>query len=196
MLTSMKIIKFFLFILLLISNSSAFSQSNRFQMAVGGGVSFYPIRDFGENYFTQVAPEIVIYGYIPLFQRLWLRPGLRANYSWLQPEMPQAIRVEENDLKYDIEIGLVVDWIILPSISFGIGGIYRQISLKTQYPLVVPVDDVSGTDNIPMFQTQLGIGFPIASGIVVIEPYGRYVILENDKRFAWGYGLEVTMQIF
>lgn len=167
-----------------------------FHLAAGGAGVFYIRQDYGESTFSQFAPEAVVYGYLPIFHHFWFRPGFRINYSWLQPDMPQAFQIKETDLRYMLETGLVFDWVILPSLTYAFGYTYRNTTLVTNYPIVSVNDSVSGSENIFYSHLQLGIGFPIMSGFIVIEPFGRFVMIQNDYRFKWAYGLETTFQIF
>ena len=176
--------------------SRAQAEEKGFHLALGGGLSFYNRQEYGESQFTQLAPEFVTYGYFPIYKKLWFRPALRLNYSWQQPDMPKALRIEETDFRYMLETGIVFDWIVIPSFSYALGQIYRTTKFNTQFPITYAKDDISGTENIPMSQFQLGLGFPIAKGFIVVEPYGRYTIVQNDKRYGWGYGIEITFQAF
>ncbi|WP_397600598.1 hypothetical protein [Silvanigrella sp.] len=175
---------------------SCFADKKNFHLAVGGGASFYVRQEYGESTFTQIAPEIVTYGYLPLYKSIWFRPGFRMNYSWQQPDMPKALRIEETDFRYSLETGILYDWIVIPSLSYSFGYIYRQTKFTTQYPITYALDDISGTENIPFSQFQLGLGFPILKGLIVFEPFIRYIIVQNDKRYKWGYGCEATFLIF
>lgn len=168
---------------------------NSFHLAIGGGISFYNRQEYGEASFTQLAPEFVIYGYLPIFSRFWFRPGFRMNDSWQQPDMPKALRIEETDFRYMLETGIVFDWVIVPSFSYAFGQIYRTSKFQTNFPIVYAKDDISGSESIPMSQFQLGLGFPILKGFLLFEPFARYTIVQNDTRFGWGYGFEITFQI-
>ena len=176
--------------------SKSFAADNDFHLALGGGLSFYNRQDYGEATFTQFAPEFVTYGYLNIISNFWFRPGIRFNYSWQQPDMPQALRIEETDFRYMLETGIVFDWIVVPSFSYAIGQIYRTSKFKVGGPISLSKDDISGTEYIPLSQFQLGLGFPILKGFILFEPYVRYTIVQNDKRFGWGYGFEVTFQAF
>lgn len=175
---------------------SCFAENKSFHMAMGGGLSFYNLQDYGESTFTPIAPEFVTYGYLNIFSKFWFRPGLRLNGTWQQPDMPQALRIEETNLIGMVDAGIVFDWIIVPSFSCGIGKIFRISKFKTQAPIAPGVDNISGTELIPMYQFQIGLGFPILKGLILFEPYGRYTIVQNDQRYGWGYGFEMTFQIF
>jgi hypothetical protein len=184
------------FFIIFCMKTSSFAEDKNFHLAVGGGLSFYNRQDYGEATFTQLAPEFVTYGYLPIFSKFWFRPGIRINYSWQQPDMPQALRIEETDFRYMLETGIVFDWIVVPSFSYAFGQIYRTTKFKVVIPITESRDDISGTELIPMSQFQLGLGFPILKGFIFFEPYVRYTIVQNDKRFGWGYGFEVTFQAF
>lgn len=191
-----KYLFYILYLIILLFPKSIFAENQSYHLAVGAGTSFYVRQDYGEATFTQVAPEIVTYGYFPIYKSLWFRPGFRMNYSWQQPDMPKALRVEETDLRYMFETGILFDWIVIPSLSYAFGQIYRTTKFKTQYPITYAADEISGTENIPFSQFQLGLGFPILKGLIVFEPFIRYVIVQNDKRYKWGYGFEASFLFF
>lgn len=193
---NLKLMHIIAFFLAFCMQMKAYADDKSFHLAIGAGLSFYNRQEYGESSFTQLAPEFITYGYLPIFSRFWFRPGLRMNYSWQQPDMPQALRIEETDFRYMLETGIVFDWIVVPSFSYAFGQIYRTTQFKTRFPITSAQDDVSGTENIPMSQFQLGLGFPILKGLILFEPYARYTIVQNDKRFGWGYGFEVTFQAF
>ncbi len=190
-----KIIKLLLTVNLFFS-APIHAESSQLQLATGLSSAFYIRQDYGESTFSQFTPELVVYGYLPLSTNFWFRPGFRLNYSWLQPDMPQAFQIKETDLKYMLETGIVLDWIILPSLSYAFGFIYRNTTLATNYPITSVNDTVSGSEHLFYSHFQFGIGFPILKGFIVAEPFARYVMVQNDYRFKWAYGLEATFQIF
>lgn len=176
--------------------SNIFAEPSKFQLATGVSSVFYIRQDYGESTYSQFAPEFVLYGYLPIFTNIWFRPGFRLNYSWLQPDMPQGFQINETDLRYMLETGIVLDWIILPSLTYAFGFIYRNKTLVTNYPITTVNDTVSGSENLFYSHFQFGLGFPILKGFLVLEPFARYVMVQNDYRFKWAYGLEATFQIF
>lgn len=194
--TKIKLILIIAVFLIFWFQMGVYAKDQNFHFAIGGGLSFYNRQDYGEATFTQLAPELVSYGYLSIFNNIWFRPGIRMNYSWQQPDMPKALRIEETDFRYMLETGIVFDWIVVPSISYAFGQIYRTTKFKVGTPIFEIKDDISGTEQIPLSQFQLGLGFPILKGFILFEPYVRYTIVQNDKRFGWGYGFEVTFQLF
>ena len=180
----------------IVINKRALAENRNNHFAVGGGFHFYIRQDYGESTFTQIAPEIVTYAYFPIYKNLWFRPGFRLNYSWQQPDMPKALKIEETDFRYSLEAGLVFDWFILPSFSYAFGLIYRQTKFITQYPIISSVDSISGSEYIPFSQFQLSLGFPILKGFIVFEPFIRYIMVQNDSRYKWAYGCEATFLVF
>ena len=173
------------------------AEEKKIQFAAGIGLTVYLMDIYGETTYNQYTPEAVFYSYIPISDRasFWLRPGLRINYSFLQPAMPQAFKIEECDFRYSIEASVLYDWYVVPSFGFGAGLDYRTTTLKVTQPIVVTNDNISGTENIPFWYLQGSIGIPFLQGFVITEPYVRYSNVQNDARYGFGYGVEVTFSL-
>jgi hypothetical protein len=202
---SLKNFKGGLFFLILINifAQQIFAQGlKNIPVALGMGVATYTQEHTLDNYFINIAPEFVGYAYFPLAQNFWWRAGFRMNYSWLQPEMPETLRIEANDLRTMVECGVLFDWNVIPSVSMALGYKQTQIRLKYSEPISVVEDHISGVENHLFFHTQFGVGFPILKGLIVIEPYTRYTFekWQSSDRFRWeqmwGYGLEATYALF
>lgn len=164
--------------------------------AIGGGVSVYYTQPYAEQTITQPAPEAVIYAYLPLGKHLYLRPGARINYSWDQNESPESLNIKETDLRYYGELGLVFNWIVLPSFSIGLGVDRRTTTFATKPPIYVFQDNISTAENLFTTYIQTSVGFPIIRGWLMIEPYLRYTIVQNETPQGLGYGIEATVELF
>lgn len=184
--------KWFSFVGLLILSKSAFA----LESAVGLSGVWMVRSDGPTDSFKQFAPEVVGYIYNPLPSHFSFRSALRFSYAWQQPEMPKAVRVNEFDFRFGGETGIVWNWIVSPSLTFGGGGIYRRIELATAPPISVKSDGVSETQVLPFIQGQFGLGIPIEKGVVVLEPYVRYMKVFGDDRYGWNFGAEATVTIF
>lgn len=190
------LVTFFFLLLVHLNHNPAIAKDGQIQLAAGVGAAFYVRHEYGEATFQQFAPEVVTYGYFPIFSSIWFRPGLRLNYSWQQPDMPQSFKIKEKDLRVMLETGLLLDWVVIPSLSYAFGYIYRDTTLVTNSPIISTNDTISGKETLFYSHVQFGIGFPILKGFIVFEPFGRFVIAENDYRYKWAYGVETTLQIF
>ena len=164
--------------------------------AAGVSGAFQTRESTSEYSFAQFAPELVLHGYSQLDSEFWLRPSLRISYAWTQPQMPYSIQLREYDLKAVAEMGVVWSWVVMPSFSIGLGGIFRQTDRVTAPPLGDSESHVSKSSFLPLLQTQLGVGIPIEKGWIVIEPYVRHLLIFGDSRYHWGYGTEVTLALF
>lgn len=166
-----------------------------FQIAAGLSAGWLRREDFGDGSFSRFTPEVIVFGYLPVFDPVFLRPGLRVSYAWQQPEMPKSVRVEENDLAASAELGVLYESYAIPSLTLGVGYISRKIRLVTEKPVVSVNSDISTRDSLYFASVQAGVGIPLWKGFVVAEPYVRYVLAAGDSRLGLGFGVEVTFQI-
>lgn len=187
-------------LLSLVSAASAASPSMQtegspFALGLSGVWSFRGATS--DTSFTPFAPEIVGYTYHQLGNEgFWLRPGARVSYSWSQPSMPQALRVNDYDFKAGIESGILFNWAIVPSFTLGTGVIVRTTSLVTEAPIVVENDQISGRSLLPYLQAQAGVGLPFNQSKFVIEPFARYTLVFGDSRINWSMGAEASFLLF
>lgn len=145
--------------------------------------------------YTQFAPEVVGYGYLHLTDRFWMRPGMRLSYAWLQPAMAQSLKFNEYDFKTTAEMGIVWSAAVIPSLSVGMGAIYRSTSLESSAP-IENHSSMGGKSILPVVHAQLGVGIPIEKGFIVVEPYIRKLFILNDSRYPWATGTELTVSLF
>lgn len=172
------------------------SSSDEYTLATGLTLAWTIRNDYGEHSWRRFMPESITYFYLPLVNSLFLRPGVRIGYAWIQQQMPQAVRIEETDLMVSGEVGLLWDWYIVPALSFGAGVDQRKITLKTEEPVEDNTSGISTTETMPFWDAQVGVGIPIAKGRVVLEPFARYWNIKGDDRSHWTFGLETTVGIF
>jgi hypothetical protein len=180
----------------LLTSSQSAQAKDDFQMAVGGSAHWLVRRDYGAGTFTHFSPELIVFGYIPFYESLSLRTGVRMGYSWEQPDMPVAIQIIEKDLSVSAEVGVVFDWYLVPSLTVGGGSLFRSLEYKTEAPISTGFDKKSRSQTLPLFFVQAGAGLPLFKGLVVAEPFFRYLQVKGDERFGLGYGVELTFQIF
>lgn len=168
-------------------------------MQGAGGLSLGVVnrRDYGEGHSTRILVEPVFHLYFALPpDQLFVRTSLHFGYLWQQPEMPRAVRVEERDLYGGVGVGLLWDWIVIPSLSLGPQLVHRQTQLKTSTPVRVAQDPISRSEQLLGWFVQAGVGVPLLKGLLVFEPFYRYRWFADDARESWGYGLETSVQIF
>ena len=168
-----------------------------FQLAAGTSLGWLSRRDFGEGYSERIYLEPVVHGYVATpFRNLFFRPSVMFSYIWDQPEMPQALRVEEYDLYLGFGAGLVYDWFVVPSLSLGSQIVRREIRLVTKNAVAVERDRISRSEKLFALYVQLGLGVPLFHGFLVMEPFYRFRYFADDPRESGAYGIEMTLQIF
>ena len=166
-------------------------------MAWGAGVSlgFLRQRDFGEASRTAFTPELVLYRYLPLSKRWFLRPGVRLGYQGLlQVEMPESVRVEERALYGLLDVGILFDAMVVPSLSLGGGVTHRWIRLVTEGDAHTGEGDpLDRSEVLGMLYAQFGLGIPVERGRFLVEPYIRRQHTFSDDRSAWQFGFDATI---
>lgn len=187
----------FLVLSLILKSSIAVAQDEKsIQMATGFNFMVQSRTDYGANSHLLFFPEIVTYAYYHLSENYYLRPGVRLGTNVGRAEMPQSVKIIEDDYRFSGELGVTFDWFIIPSVSVGIGNIYRTIKLDTSPPITVENEKISQTENLIFHYVQLGVGVSLIKGFVVIEPNFRFESVAHDPRIKWNYGLEATIQLF
>jgi hypothetical protein len=164
--------------------------------AVGIGVPYYSKAYYGDVTYLQPAIEGIFYAYSNLKGSLDLRGGLKGSYAWLQPSMPKGLRIEEHDMRFSADIGVVLNWVAIPSFSGGAGILIRSRETITGSTIFQDSDSLSGVDGLGFLYAQAGIGLPFFQGFMVLEPYIRYTYMPEDLRFDFAYGAECTFEIF
>lgn len=162
-------------------------------MASGFGPAWHLREDYGSQKYLRLAYELPTYVYLPIYGDLHARTGLRLAYSDSQPEMPKGISFRETDYSYALEAGIVYDWYVIPSLSFGFGTINRTIKVSTHSK----IEDNNAFDRkekLGFWTMQLGTGIPVARGLVVFEPFYRYQKIKSDERTQSAIGFEMTVQ--
>ncbi len=150
-------------------------------------------QDYGKQNFLRLGYELPTYVYLPVIADLYARTGLRLGYSNAQPEMPGGVKFTETDMSYGLDLGVVYDWYIVPSMSFGYGTINRTIKVKTSSRI-----DSDGTLNrkerLKYWSMQIGAGIPVLKGWFLFEPFYRHQSIKADKRTTSAVGFEITVQ--
>jgi hypothetical protein len=161
--------------------------------AIGLNFAWQTRRDYGARDYRRFSPEILgyLYGETP-FNELFWRLGSRIGYSSDQPEMPQAVRLEETDTTWLFEAGIVKDWYLVPSFSIGYGYDFRTTKVKTTSPVDMSDDRLNRKQRLGISYFQTGLGIPTLDGLFLIEPILRYHSIDLDMRSHWTFGVEWT----
>jgi hypothetical protein len=165
--------------------------------AIGLSTGFQRRRDYGDDTRIGFVPELLGQYYVPLpIRRLYLRPGVRLGFvGFSQAAMPSNLRVEERDLVFAGEVGILFDAPVVPVLSFGVQGTARFIHTEASGPIRATVDG-DRSEFLPGVYSQLGIGIPIARGRVIFEPFLRYQHVFGDDRLGLHFGADLTVAIF
>ncbi len=148
----------------------------------------------GENIFHKKVLSVTAEKYLPYQRNLYIRPTAHIFLSYGQPEVPHIMTFDENDIGADIDIGLLYDWLVIPSLNVGLGGIYRFTSFTVKDPVHTKTD-LSDFWFLAQGYVQFGVGIPIERGLLVLEPFGRYNYILGDARSRWNYGLRLTLAL-
>ena len=161
--------------------------------AFGLNLAWLTRRDYGAKDYRRFSPELMAYRYgeLPWVDCYW-RAGARLGFARGQPEMPRAVRIEESDTTVSIEGGLLREWHLVPSISWGLGYDFRTTKIKTSAPIDTTDDRFNRKERLMFWYLQSGIGLPLYSGMFMIEPVVRYQSIEFDDRSRWLLGFETT----
>ncbi|MEY4575758.1 MAG: hypothetical protein RL701_461 [Pseudomonadota bacterium] len=168
----------------------------RFSVAVGLSIAEELRGDYSASTRAAFAPELLALGYIPLPLRdVYLRAGMRIGYDGLdQADMPRQVRLTERGLHELVELGILYDWVVVPALSIGGGLAQRFIDLETRGG-VKGTQRLDHTEVLGQIYVALGLGIPIAHGLVVIEPFFRVQHVFDDPRAVLRLGLDVTLRL-
>ena len=176
------------------ANVSADDPSHRF--AVGFNLAWTTTQDYGARTFRRLTPEIIgfTYGALP-WEEMWWRLGARVGYSSDQPEMPQAVRLEETDTTTLIEAAITRDWYVVPTFAVGGGYDFRKTKVKISAPIDSADDRLNRKETLWMWYAQGGLGLPLLKARILLEPTVRYHTIQYDSRSHWMFGIEMTIGI-
>lgn len=166
--------------------------------ALGVSAGWQQRQDYGSGSRAAFVPEMVGLLYLPTpLPRFYLRPGLRVGYGGLdQADMPAALRVIERDLAGRAELALLRDGAVVPAFTVGTGLAYRWSTLEAGRPLSVAGHAIADRQILPSLYAQIGVGLPLAGGLLVAEPHVRYEHAFGDERLGWRFGLDLTVRLF
>jgi hypothetical protein len=138
------------------------------------------------------APELLGHTYVPLpYDKVFLRPGARLSTRGLiQNDMSTDLRLEEHDLSFSAELGIVHSGRVVPSLTLLAGMTHRWVSLSAE-GVDTSMSHADATEWLPSFGAQLGVGLPLHER-VMIEPFARYEVVIGDARTHLRWGFEAT----
>jgi hypothetical protein len=145
-----------------------------------------------EFYFS---PEAVLFGYFPVVGKWHGRVGVRGSYLWEQPDMPSSLRVEEKDFSALVDAGFVWSGIVVPSVSFGVGRIWRTTRLLVSEPIVSTNSAMNLDSQLDFWSVQVGLGLPVEPSFLLVEPFWRYQRVSKDWRVSSVVGIEASFTL-
>jgi hypothetical protein len=137
-------------------------------------------------------------GYVPLpMENLFLRPTIRFGYE--KPDRKddsQSLAIKESSLKSLLELGIVHDGLLVPTISIQAGMIRRILTLQTASPIALAGgSSLTRNEHLWNFGLTLGLGLPVLDGRIILEPYYRFVRIEKDLRQSSQVGVELSVAV-
>jgi hypothetical protein len=160
----------------------------------GGLSAVWSIRkDYGARSFKRFEPEAVGFYYTQLpSPKLWLRHAARLGVSTDQPQMPQAVRLEETDYKLSVDEAILFSGVVTPSLGLGAGYVWRQISAKRENPVTMIDGRLNQKLGFMWYYLQAGFGISALEGQYMLEPMVRWQHLRSDRRTTLSFGFELT----
>lgn len=169
-------------LLQIISIGAAFSVSNR---------------NDGSDVYTKVQHyELCSQSYIQLpFERIFLRPGIRLGFDHIPDEgAPQWLSISERTFEGGLELGIIFDGLLVPSISWQSHLLARRLTLKTGGLVHSGSGHFPRTEWLNSNAVNLGLGLPIEGGKVLVEPFYRRVWVKGDERQSERWGIEASWE--
>jgi hypothetical protein len=163
--------------------------------ALGVSLGFLRQQALGAETETSFVPSLVGFGYLPAAPRLFLRPGLRLGYEGLsQAPSSYGARVRERGVQGTLELGVVYDAWLVPSLTGGAGVDYRSVDFVGR-GIVADSDALDRTEWLGLVYAQAGLGVPLFRGAFMIEPYARLQHTFSDDRSLLQLGLDLTFSL-
>lgn len=163
--------------------------------ALGVSLGFLQQQGLGAQTEAAFVPSLVGFGYVPVFPRLFLRPGLRLGYEGLsQSPSSYGARVQEHGVQGTAEIGLVYDAWLVPSFTVGAGVDYRSINFVGR-GIVADSDVLDHKEWLGLAFAQVGLGLPLFQGAFMVEPYARVQRTFTDDRSLLQLGFDLTFAL-
>jgi hypothetical protein len=142
---------------------------------------------------THIRPDFIGGVYGQLGPSFFHKIGGRIGIDLIQPEMPNALRIEERDYRFLVEGALIWNLYLPLSLGVGTGLLHRSTKLVLRDSIEAAIDDpITDRSNLGILTVQLGVGMPIEGGIMLLEPYFRYVKISKDTRQLFELGFDFS----
>lgn len=162
-------------------------------LSLGAAIGWQVRDDVGPFDRTVLTPELILQGYLATpVDDVFLRVGLRVGYGIEQAESPTSLRFLEHDIGAHFALTLLYDWWVVPTLTVGTGPLIRVLEVSTDVPIDAE-NDLSDVSVLFSGYLQIGVGLPIAKGILIIEPFARYEWVPADARILNRFGTDVTV---
>jgi len=138
--------------------------------------------------------ELVAQGYISLDRTPWfLRPGFRLGFEYIPyPDDPKALSIDEKTWSGTFELGILYEGFLIPSLSWQSSLVMRNLGLTTSSSIAPDSSALPATEWLNSQALAWGLGIPVASGQLLIEPFYRLTWIEGDERRTGQWGMDAT----
>lgn len=165
--------------------------------ALGLAASWQLRDEFGNAGRTSFAPELSLQAFLSTSDpSLFLRIGARFGYVGLeQAESPSDLQFREHDVTGAVALSLLFDWYVIPSLTVGVGTLLRLTDVTPAEGIDSSRSRLNRVEPLFMGYLQMGLGFPIEGGVVVVEPFARYEFVPADSRIEGRFGADVSVSL-
>jgi hypothetical protein len=141
--------------------------------------------------------EVFTQGYLSLpWDGMFLRPGARIGYERQNSDGSiSPIRLFESTYKAGAEFAFVYNGIVVPAIT--VQGFVLSRTLKLSKPENVNSNASLMSRNEWLYSSalSLGVGIPIQDGRLMLEPFYRFVHIDDDARRRHSFGFDVSLAL-
>jgi hypothetical protein len=166
-------------------------------MSLGASIGVAERSDVGNLTTRLHQAELVAQGYLKLpREALFLRPGFRLGYEYTPyPDDPQSVRIDENTWNGTLELALLYEGFLIPSLTLQSSLLARRLKLATRGNINMEASGLPPIEWMGANAVAFGLGLPIADGRLIVEPFYRIVWIRGDDRRNGQWGLEATWAV-
>ena len=130
-------------------------------------------------------------------ESLFLRPAVRLSYEPSPDiERSKSVAITEKNFKSAVELGLLYNWHLVPTMSLQGALIRRSLDLSLDSKISRDSKhDISRTEYLWQGGLTVGLGVPVLQGDLVLEPFYRFIRQNSDDRRNHQWGLDVSYAI-
>lgn len=164
-------------------------------LSLGMSYAISPLTDSSYLSTNVSGAEIFAQSYLSTFApSVFLRPSVRLGYEpKANGEAPMSVAITERSARALVELGILYNGLLVPSLSIQTGLLTRFLSLETQQPInKTDTHQLSRTEHLWQNSLSLGVGFPLDDGRFVIEPFYRLVRIQLDQRHRQQWGVDIS----